>query len=157
MTLKVMHGLYSFILVFVTALVGKYFTSKGLISFYDTLNMPPFTPEKYYFPIAWGFIYILLFISFYIVLSSKKSIDQFDEANALFITQLFLQILWIFSFFYMEQTIASAIVIVLLDMVVALMMHTFLFINIWAFVLLLPYLVWILFATYLNIFIAFLN
>ncbi len=157
MALKIMQGLYSFLLVFITAMLAKYFTDQGMISFYDSLEMPPATPENHYFSYAWGIIYCLLFLSFYIVLNSKSNIEDFRDANALFVMQLFLQILWTFSFFYMEQLWASAVVIVLLDMVVALMMHTFLFINVWAFVLLIPYLLWILFATYLNIFVVMLN
>lgn len=157
MTLKIMQGLYSFILVFITALIGKYITDQGMIPFYDMIDKPSITPENQYFSYAWMIIYVLLFVSFYIVLLSKKSFEQFDDANVLFICQLFLQILWTFSFFFLHQTISSAIVIILLDMVVALMMHTFLFINLWAFVLLLPYLCWILFATYLNIYIAIMN
>ena len=91
------------------------------------------------------------------MLRSRKTLEQFEDANALFVSQLFLQILWTFSFFYMEQLTASAIVIVLLDIVTALMMHTFFFINKWAFALTVPYLLWLLFATYLNIFVVMLN
>ena len=128
-----------------------------MISFYDTLDIPPGTPENYYFSYAWSGIYVLLFLSFYIVLRSRKTLEQFEDANALFVSQLFLQILWTFSFFYMEQLTASAIVIVLLDIVTALMIHTFFFINKWAFALTIPYLLWLLFATYLNIFVVMLN
>lgn len=157
MALKLMQGLYSFILVFITALLASYFTKHGMAGFYDTLELPGATPPNHYFSYAWGAIYILLFLSFFIILNSQKSLEEFDEANALFAMQLFLQILWTFSFFYMEQLYASAVVIVILDMVAALMLHTFFFINKRAFVLLVPYLAWLLFATYLNIFIIFLN
>lgn len=157
MALKFANAIYSFILVFITSLISKYFTDKGLDSFYDTLITPDVTPDGKYFGMAWGIIYFLLFLSFFLILSSKKTDEQSKDAHALFISQLFLQILWCFSFFYMEQLWASSIVIVVLDMVVALMLHTFFYINKWAFILLLPYLAWILFATYLNIFIIFLN
>lgn len=157
MTLKIMQALYSFVLVFVTAWISKYIVDLGLIPFYDMLDKPTFTPDKNYFSYAWWLIYCLQFISFYIVLASKKTIEQFDDANALFASQLFLQIVWVFSFFYMQQLGASAIVIILLDMVAALMMHTFIFINLWSFILLLPYLAWLMFATVLNIYIYFMN
>lgn len=157
MALKLMQGLYSFVLVLITALLARYFTEQGMISFYDTLDIPPGTPENHYFSYAWSGIYVLLFLSFYIVLRSRKTLELFEDANALFVSQLFLQILWTFSFFYMEQLTASAIVIVLLDIVTALMMHTFFFINKWAFALMVPYLLWLLFATYLNIFVVMLN
>ncbi|MCM1324427.1 MAG: tryptophan-rich sensory protein [Acetobacter sp.] len=157
MTLKMMQGLYSFVLVFVTAWISKYIVDLGLVPFYDLLEKPEFTPEGKYFSYAWMLIYFLQFISFYLILDTRKTIEQFDDANALFVSQLFLQIVWVFSFFYMQQLGASAIVIVLLDMVVALMLHTFIFINLWSFILLLPYLAWLMFATVLNIYIYFLN
>lgn len=157
MALRLTQALYTFVLVFITAMLCRYFTGLGMESFYGTLELPTLTPANHYFSYAWAVIYVLLFISFYITLESQKTEEQFYDANALFVTQLFLQILWTFSFFYLEQLWASAAVIVLLDMVVALLMHTLLFINGWAFVLLVPYLLWLLFATYLNVMLVFLN
>lgn len=157
MTSKISNALYSFILVFITAFMAKYFTFAGLEYFYDTLEISPLTPEKHYFSYAWMINYLLLFVSFYIVLESKKSIEQFKEANYLFILLIFMQVLWTFSFFYMEQIVISTVVIVLLDIIAALMLHTFFHINKWSFVLLIPYLLWILFATYLNLFISMMN
>ena len=100
MALKFIQGLYSFILIFITAIVSKYFTDIGLEAFYDTINIPQSSPENNYFRYIWRGIYVLLFLSFYIILLSKKSISEFDDANSLFVSQLFLQILWTFSFFY---------------------------------------------------------
>ncbi len=157
MILKLAQGMYSFSLVIFTYISAKYFTDIGVDSFYETLNTSQATPENNYFTYIWKILYTLLFLSFYIVLSSKKSIEQYEDANVLFICQLFLQVLWCFSFFYMEQIIASAIVIFLLDILVLLMMHTFYHINKWAFYLLIPYLLWILFASFLNINIAIIN
>ena len=73
MALKLMQGLYSFVLVLITALLARYFTEQGMISFYDTLDIPPGTPENHYFSYAWSGIYVLLFLSFYIVLRSRKT------------------------------------------------------------------------------------
>ena len=157
MALKLIQGLYSFILIFITAIASKYFTDIGLEAFYDTINISEATPENNYFKYIWRGIYVLLFLSFYIILISKKSIDQFEDANSLFISQLFLQILWTFSFFYMEQLIASSIVIVMLLAVVFLMLYSFYQINKFSSIVLFPYVIWLMFATYLNIYIAFIN
>ncbi len=157
MRYKFFNVVYSFLLVFITALVAKFFTSQGMDAFYESLDIPKTTPENHYFSYAWRCLYFLLFISFVIILESKKDKEQLLDAKLLFVCQLFMQILWTFSFFYMEQLIASAFVIVLLDVVVALMMHTFFFINKWAFALTIPYFLWILFASYLNIAIIFMN
>lgn len=157
MCYRLSNILYSFFLVFITAVIAKYFTAQGMSSFYEILDIPVVTPENHYFSYIWRALYFLLFISFCIILESATDKEHFLDAKLLFVCQLFMQILWTFSFFYMEQLFASVIVIVLLDVVVALMMHTFFYINKWAFVLAIPYLVWLLFATYLNVAILFLN
>ncbi len=157
MALKITQAIYSFMLVLFTAIFSKYFTDIGLENFYDTLNISDATPKNNYFIYVWRVLYFLLFLSFYIILLSKKSIEQFNDANSLFISQLFLQVLWCFSFFYMEQLIASSIVLILLFGVVLLMMQSFYQINKVAFVLNIPYVVWVLFATFLNIYISFSN
>ena len=157
MPLKIIQGLYSFILVFIASLISKHFTDIGLENFYETINVSDITPENNYFRYIWKALYILLFLSFFTILVSKKSVEQFDDANALFIFQLFLQILWTFSFFYMGQLLASSIVIVLLVIEAFLMIYVFYPINKWAVLMVFPYLIWIMFASYLNIYIVFIN
>ncbi len=157
MFLKIKYALYGFFLIATTALVTKYLVDLGLVPFYDLLEKPVLTPRNDYFVYIWNTIYVLLFLGFYTALLSKQSHEQFLDLNILFISQLFLQVLWTFSFFYLQQINTSAIVIIILDMVAALVMHTLLFINIWSFILFIPYFLWLLFATFLNVYIAFLN
>lgn len=157
MILKIIQGLYGLMLVLFTAVASKYFTDSGLLNFYTLLELPEITPKNNYFTIIWRGLYVLLFLSFYIVLLSKKTIEQFDDANALFISLLFLQILWCFSFFFMEQLVASAIVLLLLILVAILVCHSFFVINKWAGALLIPYMAWVIFAFLLNVSIAYQN
>lgn len=157
MLIKFRYAFYSFFLIFMTATITSYFVQQGLIPFYDILDKPLYTPEHQYFRYIWCVIYILLFMGYYLALNAKKDLEQTLDLNTLFMMQLFLQILWAFSFFYMQQIVVSAIVIVLLDIVVALLLHTLLFIHRGAFLCFLPYFLWLLFASYLNIFMIFLN
>lgn len=157
MRVKIQYGIYSFALIFVTSLITKYLVYEGLVPFYDILDKPVATPENHYFRYIWNVLYVLMFLGFYSALLTPQSYEQFYDLNTLFLLQLFLQIVWAFSFFYIQQIGVAAVVIVLLDIVAALLMHTLFFINLWSFLLLLPFFLWILFATYLNVFIAFLN
>lgn len=157
MPIKFKLAFYSFLLVFVTAVITKYLVNFGLVPFYDLLNVPNLTPDKQYFRYIWNIIYVLLFLGFYLALISEQTKEQSTDLNTLFVMQLFLQILWTFCFFYIQHVTASALVIVLLDVVAALFMHTLFFINVRSFFLILPYFLWLLFATFLNIYIAFLN
>ena len=157
MTTKLQQALYCFIIIFLTAYITKYLVNIGLVPFYDLLDIPLVTPNKSYFRYIWNIIYVLLFFGFYFALISEQNDEQYYDLNALFIMQLFLQILWTFCFFYLHQISASVLVILLLDIVAALFMHTLFFINVWSFFLILPYFLWLLFATFLNIYIVYLN
>jgi len=157
MSFKMQQFLYSFLLVFATAVITKYLVNIGLIPFYDLLNKPVATPPHKYFRYVWNGIYVLLFIGFYVALGAKKSREQSYDLNALFIMALFMQVLWTYCFFYLQQLGASVVVILLLDIISALLMHTLLLVSTTAFFLIMPYFIWLLFATYLNVFIVFLN
>ena len=157
MSFKIRQFLYSFLLVFATAVITKYLVNTGLIPFYDLLDKPQATPPHKYFRYIWNVIYVLLFIGFYVALASKKSREQSYDLHALFVMALFLQVLWTYSFFYLQQLGVSVVVILFLDIVSALLMHTLLLISTTAFFLIMPYFIWLLFATYLNVFIVFLN
>jgi len=157
MLIKLRYAFYSFFLIFMTATITTYFVQQGLIPFYDILDKPLYTPEHQYFRYIWYVIYTLLFMGYYLALVVKKNLEQTLDLNALFMMQLFLQILWAFSFFYMQQIFVSAIVIILLDIVVALLLHSLFFISRRAFLCFFPYFLWLLFATYLNVFLIFLN
>lgn len=150
-------GLYSFIMIYATSMLTNYLVDTGLVPFYDILEKPVITPEKNYFVYIWNTIYVLLFTSFYLAFITKQSQEQFIDVCSLSIMMLFLQILWSFCFFYLQQLFSSVLVIIILDIVSALLMHTLIFVNAWSFVLMIPYFLWLLFATYLNIFIVFLN
>ena len=155
--MKIMYAIYSFFLIMATAMITKYFVDMGLIPFYDMLEKPFLTPPKHYFSIIWGILYVLMFVGFYIALIEPKTYTQSLDLHLLFVQQLFLQILWTFCFFYMHQLCISVFIIVLLGIVTAFLMHTLFFIDLWAFILFIPYLLWLLFATYLNVFIVLLN
>ena len=157
MLIKFRIGLYAFSLVALTAWISKYFVHIGLVPFYDLLDVPEATPNKHYFAYIWNVLYALLFFCFYVALNKFQTLEQFYDLNTLFVTSLFIQILWTFCFFYLQMTAAAAVVIVLLDLVAVMLVHTLWGISkvsAWLFV---PYVIWLLFATYLNISIVFLN
>ena len=157
MLLRWREGVYAFSLVALTAWISKYFVHIGLIPFYDLLDVPEITPDKHYFTHIWNTLYVLLFLSFYIALARFQTLEQFYDLNSLFVTSLFVQILWTFSFFYLQMITVSAIVIVLLDLIAAMLIHTLWGISKASAWLFMPYVVWLLFATYLNVSIIFLN
>ena len=148
--------LYSFFAVAITALVCAYFNSFGLSTFYPNLILPPFTPSNMVFPVAWSVLYALMVISFYMVLRAGDG-TLVQRATLLFLGQLLLQMVWCYLFFYGAYFLFSLIIILLLIWTVFIMIKRFQEINTAAGNLQYPYLLWLLFAAYMNAGIVYLN
>ena len=121
---------------------------------YNDLIKPPLSPPGIVFPIAWTIIYLLIGIS-YTLLKEKGEVPK--ETQQLYYTQLIFNYLWTFIFFVFELRLLSVLWIIILDILVIVMTYQFYKQNKLSGILLIPYVLWLLFATYLNISIYFLN
>jgi tryptophan-rich sensory protein len=121
--------------------------------FYQGLIKPPLAPPNWLFPIAWSILYLLMGISYY------KIIDKTDDVivRQIYRIQLFFNLMWPVIFFLFELLLLSSIWIVCLDVLVIIMIYMFYKYDKKASILQIPYLLWILFATYLNIALFILN
>ena len=148
--------LYSLISVLLTAVVCSYFNRIGMQNFYSEINLSVLTPPNIVFPIVWTLLYAILVISFDLVLNHADKQKVRPAAQA-FILNLFLQALWMFVFFYNAYFLVGFAILVVLDFVVAAMIKMFYDVNKTAGLLLTPYMLWLLFATYLNWAVVDLN
>lgn len=148
--------LYSLISVLLTAVVCSYFNRIGMQNFYSEINLSVLTPPNIVFPIVWTLLYAILVISFDLVLNHGDK-QKIRPAAQAFILNLFLQALWTFVFFYNAYFLVGFAILVVLDFVVAAMIKMFYDVNKTAGLLLIPYMLWLLFATYLNWAVADLN
>ncbi|OEJ15413.1 TspO protein [Brachyspira hampsonii] len=121
---------------------------------YDSLNRSPLNPPNILFPIAWSILYILLAISVSIIIN-KKPTDK--KAVIIFIVQLILNSLWTFIFFGLKQPLFGLIEIMILDVMIIITIIKFKSISKAASYLLVPYLAWCLFASYLTFYIVTYN
>ena len=121
---------------------------------YDTLNQPPLSPPSILFPIVWTILYALMGISFGI-LRDKGLADP--DVKLIYYAQLFVNLLWPIAFFVLEWRLFAFIWILILDALVAIMIITFYRRDKTAALLQLPYLIWVLFASYLNLGVYILN
>ena len=153
---SVLNFIYSLILVTLTALWCGYFNKVGMENFYSYINLPTLTPPDIVFPIVWTILYALMIISFYIIININDR-EKTKFTIQLFVTNCILQIIWSFLFFYNAYFMVGFAVIVLLDFVVIMMIEYFYKLNKISGILLIPYLLWLLFATYLNWAITDLN
>ena len=153
---KFLKFTYSFLAVSVTAVVAAFFSNQAMQTFYPNLNMPMFSPPDEVFAPVWSVLYSLMIISYYMVLNSAdKTITQ--NATLLFLGQLFLQMIWSYMFFGIGLFTPAIIVIFLMIWTVYKMIEQFKSINKIAGNLQYPYLIWLIYAAYLNMGIAYLN
>lgn len=146
---KYVNFLYAFLAVGVTAGLCGYLNDFGLNTFYRQIDLPVLTPPDNVFPVAWSILYILLIVSAAMVLNTFDK-AKIKSALQVFWLNMLLQIIWTYVFFYSGMFLAGFFVLVLLDFMTVLLIDSFYHIRKTSAYLLVPYLFWLLFATYLN-------
>lgn len=134
---------FPLIISFIIALI----TRSGIDNL-DNLTKPSFMPPNMLFGIIWTILYILLGVSSYLI---KKSYSCYSNTCLLiYYTQLFVNFMWPIIFFSLELRLFAFIWILLLDLLVIYMIWCFYGIKKEAAYILIPYVLWLIFATFLN-------
>ena len=122
---------------------------------YKEINQPPLSPPSAVFPVVWTILYILMGISSYLVYEKKDA----DNKNALtlYAIQLAVNFIWPIFFFGFNAYLFSFIILIVLWIFVLLTIISFYKINKTAALLMIPYLIWLTFAGYLNLGVYILN
>lgn len=128
------------------------FLIKGSMD-YEDLQKPFLSPNAIVFPIVWSILYIIIGLAYY--LAQKDSEDP--ETKKIYYIHLFLNILWSFLFFTLKWRFFSILWIIAMIFTLILLMKKYYSQNKISFYLMIPYLLWLLFATYLNIGVYLLN
>jgi tryptophan-rich sensory protein len=134
-------------------IIGGLFTTTGPDSWYSNLIKPSFNPPSWIFAPVWTTLYIMMGIALYLAVKNKTKI----LGKTLFITQLILNTLWAVLFFGFETPFWAFIEILLLWFVILWTMIEFYKKSKVATYWLIPYLLWVSFATILNLTIYILN
>lgn len=127
--------------------------SGNVSSNYLQLNRPPLSPPGILFPIVWTILYALMGIASYIVYTQDKT----SNALKLYALQLFVNFMWSIIFFRQEMYLFAFIWLVLLWLLIIITIKAFYKISPLAAKLLIPYLLWVTFAGYLNLVYALLS
>ena len=138
-------------------ILGAFFTRAAIPSWYGLLKKPSFTPPSWLFGPAWISLYLLMAVAAYLVWQKGLTTTGVRTALGVFIFQLLLNALWSPVFFGLRSPLAGMIVIVLLWLAIVLTIALFFKISRPAALLLLPYVLWVSYASALNISIYFLN
>lgn len=134
--------------------IGSLFTSSNIEVWYAGLNKPAWTPPSWVFMPIWVSLYALMGISLFLVLNQKgvKSSQIFT-----FSVQLALNVAWSVVFFGLHSVVAGFVCILMLLVTITLTIMSFSFKSHLATYLLIPYLAWVIVATFLNYHILILN
>ena len=141
----------------IATLLSGFITSilMGGFQLYDNVTKPPFSPPGIIFPITWAILYILIGFSAGIIAQSND-LDK-GYAIKLYIIQLFINLLWPIFFFTLQAPRFALFWLILLIVIAMFTFKVFSNISKAAGALFLPYIVWLLFAFYLNFGIVLLN
>ena len=143
--------IYSLLPIIGGAIVGL--ITSGYMNYTDIVK-PPLSPPGIVFPIVWTILYILMGISYFITTKDNESNKELDQ---IYLLQLLVNFLWPIIFFILRMYFTAFLWIILLIILVLVMIKELLKVNKVSGYLQIPYLIWLLFATYLNLGITLLN
>jgi translocator protein len=138
-------------LIVIGSIIGS-LTKPEMSTWYSTLNRSPLTPPNYVFPITWTILYAIIAICGWIIWRTP-SFSALRLIKSLYVIQLILNWSWTPLFFHYHLTGLSFFVLVVLDILVSMMIYLAYPKGRSVSLLMIPYLVWILFASYLNFYI----
>jgi len=156
--MKKFLGIIGFVIVCELAgLMGSLFTTPSIPGWYAGLTKPAFNPPNWLFAPVWTVLYALMGLAAWLVYD--KGVRRADVKRALFVfvAQLILNVGWSITFFGAHQILGAFVIIVALWILILGTILRFLKISKAAAFLLVPYLLWVGFATVLNVSLYVLN
>lgn len=151
---------YIVISVTICLLIGflsGFATQSSVDTWYVTLNKPAFNPPNWVFPLVWTLLYVLMGVAAGMVWARGFYHIWVKTALYYFGFQLLFNALWSIVFFGFQHPFAALMVILVLLVLIALTIRWFKVVSPLAAYLLVPYFLWVGFATYLNYKIWILN
>jgi len=137
--------------------IGSLFTSPAISTWYAALQKPSFNPPNWLFAPVWTILFLLMGISLYLIWIRGFKNKETKIALFIFAVQLILNTLWSILFFGLKFPLYAFIEIIILWLAISLTIISFYKISKTAAYLLLPYILWVSFASYLNYSIWMLN
>ena len=130
--------------------LSAYLTKDSMATF-EALKKPPLSPPAILFPVVWTILFILMGISAGMIYKKSGSVPFIYRLS------LIVNFLWSIIFFNMEAYLFAFVWLLLLLVLIILTITEYAKIDKTAAYLQLPYLIWVIFAGYLNFFIWYLN
>ncbi|NIM89956.1 MAG: tryptophan-rich sensory protein [Candidatus Aminicenantes bacterium] len=140
----------SIIICQLAGFIGSLFTTPAIRTWYKTLTKPAFTPPNFIFSPVWITLFLLMGISLFLVWQKKHKDREVKIALLFFTAQLILNTFWSILFFGLKSPLWAFIEIVILWLAILVTIIKFFKVSKPAGYLLLPYILWVSFAAFLN-------
>ncbi|MFZ6034593.1 MAG: TspO/MBR family protein [Patescibacteria group bacterium] len=150
-----MKLLLSLLLPQLAGIIGSFFTVSSIPTWDNTLNKPGFSPPNWLFGPAWLTLYLLMGVSLY--LNWRKKNKAAKSNVRLFFIHLFFNMIWSPAFFGLRNPFLGLIIILAIWIFIIVMIIRFWKVNKTSSLLLIPYLLWVSFASLLNFYVWKLN
>ena len=141
----------------VVGFVTGILTGNAARDVYGRIDLPPLAPDQETYPIVWSILYVLMGIGLSLAWGAEGDPKTRRRAFTAFGVQLALTAAWPIVFFLMESFQAAVLIVLAQLIATAYTMDQFGRLSPWAGRVFLPQLLWVAFASYLNISIALLN
>lgn len=133
-------------------------SGSSMTTWYETLEKPFFNPPSWVFGPAWTILYTLMGIATGLVITSNSNKKRIVKLGIFaYSFQLLLNFIWSPIFFYFQSPLFALFVILLLIFAIILTMYYFFQVSKTSYYLLYPYLLWVIFASILNLSIVLMN
>lgn len=134
---------------------GSVFTAMGQNGWYETLTRPSFVPPGWVFGPVWTTLFVLMGVAAWLVWRQAGSVDSRTASRSrvalgVFVGHFVLNVGWSAAFFGLQSIVAGLVVIVVLWIAILVTIVLFARVDWRAGALLVPYLLWVTFATYLT-------
>ncbi|HIW60157.1 MAG TPA: tryptophan-rich sensory protein [Candidatus Anaerobutyricum avicola] len=130
------------------------FLTRNSMDLFAMVKKPPLSPPGWLFPVVWTILYLLMGFASYLVLVAEK---PGRTAWKFYLAQLAFNFVWPILFFHLQMYLLSFVWLLLLWMLILVTILWFTRSSRLAGYLLIPYLLWVTFAGYLNLGIYILN
>ena len=142
------NRIFVFVFVFLTLIIGGFASSQSLDIWYVNLVKSDLNPPGYIFGIVWPILYLLMSIAAY---------RTFEITKNPFFIQLIFNAMWSWLFFFFQMPFMALIniwLLIYLNTVLTIKMYK---LDKFSGLIYVPYVIWLLFASYLNLFIVINN
>jgi translocator protein len=156
-TNKISLLLASVIICQMAGIIGSIFTTPAIPTWYANINKPTFRPPNWVFAPVWTTLFLLMGIALFLIWEKGLKRKDVKIAFSVFIFHLLLNTLWSILFFGLKSPFAAFIEIIFLWIAILTSIILFFRISRIAAYLLIPYILWVSFASVLNFSIWRLN